>query len=73
MPFVKYDREGLTTMSEVARLCGMSVSWFFVLVKEQQIVEGPSKRVGERRYYTEEQIDRVVKQVADLRRSRRIG
>jgi predicted DNA-binding transcriptional regulator AlpA len=73
MPWVKYDKTNLTTMSEAARLCGMSESWFWHWVKEEKAVEAPSVKVGERMFYAAEQVDKVIKQVTDLRKQGRIG
>jgi predicted DNA-binding transcriptional regulator AlpA len=73
MPYFRYDTEGMTTMREAARLVGLSHSWYWRLVKERGLLEAPANKVGERTYYDATQIERVVKQVAELRRKGVIG
>lgn len=71
MPWVRYDKTGLTTMADAARMVGMSPPRFWRWVREEKQVEAPSRRVGCRHFYTEEQIDKVIQQVARLRKDKR--
>ena len=67
MPFTRYDKTGLTSMSDAARMVGQSVGWFWIQVRELGKIEAPSVEVGKRSFYSKEQIDRILRQVAELR------
>ncbi len=71
MPFTRYDTTGLTSMREVARLVGMSESWFWRLVYEVKLIPAPTIQVGQRLFYGAQEVKQITQQVIDLRRQGR--
>ena len=67
MPYIKYKTEGLTSLREAARITGLAYGRFWRQVYFHDHIETPATTVGRRRYYTHEQLQRVIEQVAALR------
>jgi predicted DNA-binding transcriptional regulator AlpA len=71
MPFTPYapKQKGLLGMRDAARVCGMGSCWFWRLVKEQGLIEAPKVKIGQRFYYDNAALKRVVQQVAEYRQA----
>lgn len=67
MPFVRYKTANMRTMREVAEVVGVDPCRFWRLVRERQVIEGPTAKAGRREYYDVEQIPRIAERIARLR------
>ena len=67
MPYVKNKQNGLVSVADAARTVGLSYWRFWARVYNSQELEAPQTAVGLRVYYDEQQLKRVVEQVAELR------
>jgi len=68
MPFVKYETEDLSSMRQAANVVGLSPTCFWTLVRERELVSAPNTKVGRREYYSKKELDKVVREVAELRK-----
>jgi len=68
MPFVKYETEDLSSMRQAAEIVGLTPTYFWTLVREKELVPAPSTQVGRREYYSQQELDKVIRDVAELRR-----
>lgn len=66
MPIEKRRLEGLLTLTEMARLTGLTQSTFWRLVHEDGLLPPPTTTCGRRTFYTEAELPAVKKAAAAL-------